>query len=84
MGAAFFLLTIIFANMALDNNKMAREITMRQFDLVPVNGGGNSNIVVPHENNDSNQTQKLEGVTTQKEDKWKKFDDDFENKWKKF
>ena len=36
IGIAFFILTLIFANMALENNKLAREITMREFNVKPL------------------------------------------------
>lgn len=79
IGIAFFILTLIFANMALENNKLAREITMREFNVKPLieNEHGQKINELPLGNTSN-------GTVEAKEEKWKTFEEDFNRQWKNF
>lgn len=89
IGIAFFILTLIFANMALENNKLTREITMREFDIKPQNEIKTSPekyiVDVENEKNETNNSvEKPKRDITVKLNKWKKFEEDFDRQWKNF
>ena len=89
IGIAFFILTLIFANMALDNNKLTREITLREFDVKSHNDLKTSPekyiIDVENERNETKDSveKPKSGIST-KLNKWKKFEEDFDRQWKNF
>lgn len=93
-GAILLILTLIFSYLAIQNNKMSREITMNAFDLKPqqlaIEEPKNS-----YKEGDKNETNstvdeplveaKLRKVEVEtKSNRWDKFDEKFKDFDKKF
>lgn len=89
-GVAMVILTFIFAQIALENNKIARAITLDAFNVKPIESSKEKQIkeevAKTTDINDTNKTKVQVSVVVEepKEDKWSKFDKEFDSKWNKF
>lgn len=94
IGIAMFILTIIFATIAMENNKIAREIVVRNFGLMQqeqkpaeikqqvnqaVTASVAENTQVKAEEQAQKPQQETNAGTTYHNDKWADFDRKFEN-----
>lgn len=94
IGIAMFILTIIFATIAIENNKIAREIVVRNFGLMQQEqkpaetqqqlnqtrtASATENIQVKVEEQAQKPQQETNTGTTYRNDKWVEFDRKFEN-----
>ena len=92
-GAILLILTLIFSYIAIQNNKLAREITINSFGMQQkVQPIQNKQEIQPTtgDNNDTNITKPsivIETKAAQTKSKWDKFDEkfkDFDEKFKSF
>lgn len=94
IGIAMFILTIIFATIAMENNKIAREIVVRNFGLMQqeqkpaetqqhlnqtVTASVTENTQVKVEEQAQKPQQETNTDTTVNNDKWADFNRKFEN-----
>lgn len=94
-GAILLILTLIFSYIAIQNNKMAREITVNAFELkqpqgeatiqnIDQKGGSTLKIQDVNQTVDKNNTAATEPQFVKVESKWDKFDEKFKDFDKKF
>lgn len=96
-GGILLMLTLIFSYIAIQNNKIAREITMKSFNLdsnksaapatVPAQQKDEVPATVPKADTNISTPPAQAEHSEPKDDKWQKFDDkfkDFDKKFEKF
>jgi hypothetical protein len=92
-GIILLILTIVFSFMAIQNNKIARQITVDNFHLTknkkPENHiiVDNNNSYLISEKSKDNNVSEIKRTTSVKQNNWKTFDEkfkDFDSKFKDF
>lgn len=92
-GGILLMLTLIFSYIAIQNNKIAREITMKSFNLdtnksaAPVTAPAQQNNEAPAVAPEADTNISTPPAQEPKDDKWQKFDEkfkDFDKKFEKF
>ena len=86
-GVILLILTLIFSYIAIQNNKLAREITINSFGMQPAEQKQEIKLI-QGENNDTNASDLngsiVETKAAQTNSKWDKFDEKFKNFDEKF
>jgi len=93
-GGILLILTLVFSYIAIQNNKIAKEITVKSFklDREPVVAVSNSNAdtnvtdsnTTEAEKESNNKVNVVVKVEAQESNRWKEFDSKFEDFNKKF
>ena len=94
-GAILLMLTLVFSYIAIQNNKIAKEITLKSFGLdkpkaqalqqQPAVNDNNASMVQDINETKRENTPKVETKEAEaKDDKWQKFDEKFKDFDKKF
>ncbi|WP_331775020.1 hypothetical protein [Sulfurospirillum sp. 1612] len=80
LGIITFILTILFSTIALQNNKIAREIVTREFHLQPPTAVVNDN----NESNETNSSKIRVKVIIKPQNIENNWDAKFDKDWKNF
>ena len=86
-GAILLMLTLVFSYIAIQNNKIAKEITLKSFGLDKPKAQAPQQQPAVNDNNETKRenTPKVETKEVEaKDDKWQKFDEKFKDFDKKF